>query len=272
MDELFKPIKFLYFLIILFFISGSVCAASLRVIIAANTNDISIGNAVSGNVDNVRYFFKDVARVVKMKYAETAIVDENFTCDGIDKAIKSIRTGRNDVIIFFYSGHGFREQSDTSKFPRFLCGAQGQESSTSGLQDASKLLMKTNARMIILIADTCNTIISEPNQQRSVLVTGKRKSSPKTGLKNLFFNYRGLLEISSSSPDQFSWYYSDGGFFTDQLIGSLRASTRYGKAVTWEEVLVDVSKVIKINPSFGNDAVVLTQQPQFDMTKVTKIN
>ena len=49
------------------------------------------------------------------------VVGDNFGCNAIRKAVQSTKWTRNDTVLFYYAGHGYKDNPEQSKFPGLDC-------------------------------------------------------------------------------------------------------------------------------------------------------
>lgn len=91
---------------------------TLYCIVAINVADISIGPACTVDRNRITGFFKKLTDFIELPYKEIQIDNKDFTVDGVKTAIKSIDPASNDIVVFAYSGHGFRFSNETGLFPQ----------------------------------------------------------------------------------------------------------------------------------------------------------
>ena len=79
----------------------------------------------------------------------------------MDNWLKSQQPARNDIVVFYYSGHGFRYPGDASEYPRmWLKTAQDKNPRTTNLrmeEDIYDRIIKMGAGVNIVLSDCCNT-------------------------------------------------------------------------------------------------------------------
>lgn len=245
-------------------------ATTIRLIIAADTSDNSIGAGVMGNVNDILNMFKDIRDQGGFNLVDDQIIKgDAFGCDAIKTAIENVPDGGQEVIVFYYSGHGYRLPTDTSKFPSFYCGSDIYSIGAPSLLAVTDALKVKRPRLVIAIADTCNVVISEPSVPVAAYAARLAGTPKAKAYVNLFENYKGVLVISSSIAGQYSWYYPDHGIFTRQLIRSFNVDTGAGKAGLWDEILKDASVEIPV-PTGSTPPSFTKQDPQVDATGLIK--
>jgi GH25 family lysozyme M1 (1,4-beta-N-acetylmuramidase) len=233
-------------------------AQTVHAILVADTFDTVIGAGVAENKANIASFLGNVKDLTGLNVATTEVDGANFTCKSIIDAVNGLNVSADDVVFFYYAGHGFRRDSSQTQFPEFFCG--GPRDPTETLSQAVNSIKARQPRLIIAIADACNRIAEPaPAAAAAPALGGDRKGA----LLRLFKAYRGALIMSGAIPGEYSWYMtagaSLGGFFTNQLLVAINQNiNRSGPNVRWEAIAADAVKPIFVptNPP-------VTQTPQY---------
>jgi len=200
--------------------------ANLYALIYANTEDEDIGCIY--DVVNMGNFLLDVQKetglVLRAKVRMTAAgvaaekmslvknwaeVAEGWSRKDLDKDLKAINPGKDDVFLFYYSGHGGRMSDKDGRWPDMAL-----PDDLTDLQYPVDVMSKkaTKARFMIAMGDCCNNYMDRS-------VSGATKSAKVTaGLKKLFLEPSGVIVASSSEPGQYSLGGEDGGVFTNAYI------------------------------------------------------
>jgi GH25 family lysozyme M1 (1,4-beta-N-acetylmuramidase) len=238
--------------------SDRLIAQTVHAILVADTLDPAIGAGVAENKANIASFLGNVKSLTGLNVATSEVDGVNFTCKSIIDAISALNVSSDDVVFFYYAGHGFRRDSSQTQFPEFFCG--GPRDPTETLSQAVDSIKAKQPRLIIAIADACNKITEPAPAAAAAPVPGADR---KGALLQLFKAYRGTLVMSGAIPGQYSWYMtagaSLGGFFTNQLLVAINQNIdRSGADVRWEAIAEDAVKPIFVptNPP-------VTQNPQY---------
>src|SRR5262245_5996303 len=182
---------------------------------------------------------------------------KTIACNAILDAIKSLQAKPDDVILFYYSGHGFRPEHERDSkviFPWFVCDSFPPVGSTPNLMDINTALLGKGARMTITIADACNNFLQlEPLAPRMA-----QPPIPHDRIKTMFRKFRGNLIMSGSRPGQFSYYFKTGGFFTNQLMDALERPLDVASAKLWEDTVTRAKERMMIPLAGGPEP----QDPQ----------
>jgi len=240
-------------LILACFCIGTMGAAHgqiLHLISVADSNDPTIGPGTAANSKALTDYASLVALISKLTLNSKDIRGDDFRCTEIAKTIDDLQAKPDDVIIFYYSGHGFAPEHEPnnpampaqSKFPWFFCNPAA---SRPNLEAISRELGKKGARLTITVADTCNVIIPVPEEPL------KAKGVIEQSIRTLFSNYKGNILITSSKRGQYSWYYPTGGLFTGKFLGLLRNPPDVEPRRLWQAIFARLQERIMVSAPSG---------------------
>lgn len=187
------------------------------------------------------------------------LVPIDYTKEGIREAIAGLKIAENDVIFFYFTGHGYRyeAQEHCGKYPYLYLTKTEEQLYDAGicLDEINEQLKAKKPRLLISLADCCNNILpyEEPIAMNPTLIG--------QAYKKLFLNSEGYIIGTSSLPGQFSYATNNGGYFTNGFLESMREiasrSTDH-REVSWENVLNRTrTKTILYSSS--------KQNPQYDI-------
>ena len=159
--------------------------------------------------------------------AKTIEFINNFTCTN------------DDVVFFYYSGHGFRYKNQEEVWPFLnVCQSTNATPDECGvdLNWVHKKLIEKKPRLSIAIGDCCNNKI-DWNEPRTVLSRSAtfRNSNTADGYEKLFLKSSGHIVASGSIPGQYSLGTQTGGLFTNGLIETIKKA-RTIEDITWKNV------------------------------------
>ncbi len=214
--------------------------ATLHAIIVADTNDYSIGKSVQVDLQNMQGLVQNISQHTGLVMAGEEITG-TVSSSKINNAISNLSVGSDDVVIFYYSGHGYNPGN--SKWP-----GMSLDDGNLTIKNVKNMLKQKNPRLLIVIADTCNGFT------RSVYRYAKSQENTEN-YKKLFLKYRGVITASSSKPGQFSWGNTQtGGLYTDALLRSFNKELASQSNPNWESLMERANK-----PLNGG----ALQQPQY---------
>lgn len=224
----------------------SAIAQSLYFISAAATRDPSIGEGAQASRTAMLSTMSAIANILGVKFvggdAGLSVTESDFNCTNIRKVVRSPSAGHNDIVVFYYAGHGERGANDASPLPTLACN--GPEPGVP-LQEIVESLASKSARLTLIVADACNFHLEVPPQLSVAAL-----AAPQTAAyRRLFLETSGVIVLDSSSPGEFSWYTGQGGRFTDQFIATLKNPPDALTTATWDTFLSKVTEPMIITPT-----------------------
>ena len=100
---------------------------TLHTIIFANTNDPQIGKSVVYDYNSLSVEVNTIAAATGMKLKRYFYKDEYCNNKNLRNVLNQLSTNKDDVILFYYSGHGTRSAQDISEFPQMCLGSHDDE-------------------------------------------------------------------------------------------------------------------------------------------------
>lgn len=196
----FKKAGLLLFSFTIFFSLNihEISASTLHGIIIADTIDLSIGSDIDMRKMSQR--LRTISAKSGMKYREIIVKDKTRTQKNVANAVKNLKLGKDDTVIFYYTGHGYRTTSKKNRWPSMaLVDDKGIDSFW-----VLKTLALKKPRFIMVMVDACNNEIPDGAipTMRSV---SYGKKTIDVNYKKLFAKYRGIIITSGSSPGQYSY-------------------------------------------------------------------
>jgi hypothetical protein len=208
-------------------------------LILANTNDPTIGQSARKDEAGIYELFSTLTKQAGIGFVPIAISGNAFNIGNANRAIDTIRPAPLDIVLFYYSGHGFRHSNDVSKYPRISFRTNHlspRERNNLSVEDVYNRLLRKHAKVTIVISDCCNEKIG------SSVPFGLEMLRPRAtgteGLKLNYDNFRKLfmptqttsIIIGSAAANQLAAGNPNlGGFFTNffkaELIKSLYSNT-----------------------------------------------
>ncbi len=210
-----------------------------------DSNDKDIGKRCEIDMDEITYVFKEIADWLFMDMeAPKVIMGDGFSKaavnDAIDNWLQSQNPGKDDIVVFYYSGHGFRYPNDISPYPRmWLKTSTDQDVERNNLrmeEDVYDHIKKMGAGVNLVVSDCCNTTdagdnanydnITAPSRTR---VVHKRPEEEEELDEDLNFGERIFqprnplsILVTAAEKSEFAGGKADfGGFFTFYLIEAL---------------------------------------------------
>jgi len=224
--------------------------ASMHVICIAATLDNTIGVTSKRDVQHIVNLYSNLAKQFGIPFLLTEISGSNFSKEKVELVLANLTPDAKDIVIFYFSGHGFRFSSDFSRYPRMLFrtnDTQRREDINLGLEDVYDIIVKKGANVNLVMADCCNEDVGPiVRLGRGLLATksigfGRAKLNIKNA-ENLFFpSIRNNILVASADKFQLAaGNPSLGGYFTFSFMSELEKNL-YTVLPTdaWIKILVD---------------------------------
>lgn len=247
--------------------------AKIHFIMVANTEDPRIGASVKKDVTNLYSEIKDVSTFLKLPLNFVEISGANFGKAKVEEAINNLKPGTNDIVIFYYSGHGYSNDANASQaYPQFDLRQSRFDDiyvATLNVADVYNKIKAKNARLNIVLADCCNSSLGtlKPEGKSFALTTKSLLSWDRSFCNELFLNSRGSVLATAAKKGQYAYGNSDvGGYFTSNLVTAMEKylSKFQSVAPTWDKIIAEaqtttvslsLSNLCKENTSCRQDPV-----------------
>jgi len=210
-----------------------------------DSNDKDIGKRCEIDLDEITYTFSEIADWLFMDMeAPKVIMGDEFSKaavdDAIDNWLQSQNPGKDDIVVFYYSGHGFRYPGDVSPYPRmWLKTTTDQDVSRNNLrmeEDIYERIRKMGAGVNLVISDCCNTTDAGDNANYDNITAPTRKrvvhkrpedeeelDEEANFIERLFEpEYPLSILVTAADKSEFAGGKADfGGFFTFYFLEAL---------------------------------------------------
>ena len=236
-------------------IATSIKGQTIHAISFANTIDTKVG--VSCAVDHNR-FCREVFQIANnIGYDVTVYpyLGENCTKENLDGVLSSLRCSKEDIVIFYYTGHGTRSKDDTSQFPQMCLKYTYQEDKFVPVHRVVEKLRKDGARLNLVLTDCCNSVVAGVSTKGLLEAETKapvHNAAVAANYRKLFVDARGMVVATSSRKGQTSGCNQQiGGFFSflffEYALYGATNNKGIVKDVTWRNVLDCTYEVMKSN-------------------------
>ncbi len=214
-------------------------AQTIHTIIACNTIDNSIGVGMTSDMRNMRNAIQIIVSTLDCEYEEQVFDGPVCTRENVTNYINNMTVERNDVIIFFYGGHGTHAMNNANDPWPQMCMNTNIESLFMPVASVEKLLSAKHPQLSIILTNCCNKeqsgVTVKPLYAQS---TGPTMQSDynAAAFKKLFLDSKGIVMMTSSKLGQYSWCGPNGGLFTNYLLDVLDAVGMNKLNADWETV------------------------------------
>lgn len=223
-------------------VTPSSSSVTLHLIVVADVEDSEIGADIDAN--RVKKEFGIVANELGLKTNFITLTNSSFSKESVLNTLNNLRPSSNDIVIFVYSGHGFRYSSDTDPYPRFYLVRNRQNPDANNLQAAEvyNILKKKGAKLNITIVDACNNEIRTRKPEYNPLLSLKNSDAGinRVAIQKLFLNTKANIIVAAASKGETSVGNSiQGGVFIRSLMNSFRAETSLinNATPTWTNII-----------------------------------
>ena len=222
-----------------FFHFACAYAQSLQMMIVGDTTS----NLTSQSLKDVEFMQKRgkaLADELNIPCDFSIFIGKHATSQNILSYLDSNPFDTKDIVIFYFTGHGFRTSEKFTKWPNLLFSYDNQY---LPLDDIVNRLYKLNPQFSLVIADCCNNYLDrKPHFVNPALFNYSRSltHSFHPNAADLFKYSRGLLVISGAEPGGYSWANDEGGILTAAFFDAL--GFRSNSTVNWDNVLKHVHR------------------------------
>jgi hypothetical protein len=216
----------------------------------ANVNEPEIGASCLKDMNRAVETFSKLADFMGIKFESRTVAGSNYNKATVEKQIASLTPALNDIVVFYYSGHGFRKPKDSRRFPYIDLREKPDNTymeNSMNIEDVYDAIRKKGARLNLVIGDCCNTEVSAKNAIGAP-IPRKKGFSLEWNLENcrtLFLNPlpRSILVTAADRDQKASSNNEFGGFFSFFFKTSMENQLGFFKKnVSWENVLNDAKK------------------------------
>jgi hypothetical protein len=219
------------------FVSTSLTSAQLVSILLTDTLADNIEYSVEQDLLHMYLQSHKIAEITGLKLKTIILSSTKLHLDNIYDTVNDLELFPNDIVIIYFSGHGYRMEDTVSQWPNVFISL-----SNAGLvfDEFVKSIQNKNPRFILAIVDCCNNIVDFDIDTYSFSTKGFINVDKNTieGYKKLFLMQKGVVLISSSSIGEYSNGTYTGGALTNAFLDNLEFEAKQkGLQASWQKVL-----------------------------------
>jgi hypothetical protein len=236
---------------------------TLHLFIMANTLVSNVGLCCTIDMNNFKAEFEGIAQALNINIKEYFLSDNSFSKQNLLTEMDAIKPDTNDILVFLYSGHGFRWNDQTDYYPQFdLRTSEYQDLNTASsisLSTVYNTLIGKGARLTLVLSNCCNSTVGI-NQvtTSSYLSSMSIQNYNKSNLSKLILSSSGNIIATAASPGESAWgNNSNGSFFVNGFLQSFRQEISFlnSKDPDWDGIIkntISNAKQITSPPSCPN--------------------
>ena len=228
----------------------------IHALVFCDTGNSEIG--VSCNADKER-FISELSIVESALNCEVDwlnVYTGNF-CDkpNLEEAISKLRCEPNDVIFFYYSGHGAHAQADNGWLPQMCLKYESYDQENFvPVEWVVEKLSRKGARLTVVLTDCCNDNKDWVTAKGLVDSEGENVKIDCINVENLrklFYKSKGSVVATSSKRGQRSWGSDKGGTFSISFWDEMYRIEQGQGGADWKS-LMEKTKVRTLEASRNN--------------------
>jgi len=221
-------------------------------LVVADTLDKEIGTSCSKDVRRTIETFTALTNFLGIKIFTKTICGAMYSKKNVQDAISALRPSANDIVVFYYSGHGFRLPEQPRRFPFIKLKTLHKSrkdvlDNSLNMEDIFLSITKKGARFNLVLSDCCINDIFSSNATGTK--PGKTKGSgvewSEDNLRTLFLNKTpmSLLATAASTGQKATSNNDFGGFFSYYFKTSMENySSKLRTNGTWDVIMQDAQK------------------------------
>lgn len=236
---MFKHILFAFLLLL-----GVGECGELILFLNCDTQANNLEKSVFNDLQNIRDEALRISHYTGMPIREFTFDGSDLDPKSVFKSLKKLHVNNDDVVLYFFSGHGYRIPSRGDNPWPYLYFSKYDKG--VDYEKIMNILSSKQSRLLITIADCCNNVLDERYAPPVYKFLGVKKNEDKIAhaYRQLFLETEGEILITSSEIGEFSWCYPKGALFTLAFIEEIKFETGKSDA-SWERILSRASYKVK---------------------------
>lgn len=229
----------------------------IHLVLVANTTDVKIGANGAADIKKMEETFYLIEEYLGIKPTKIfRIAGQRFNKKNIEILLTdSLQPKPNDIVVFYYTGHGFRKPGKDSIRPYpFLDFTTKKDADyykeSMNIEDIFLQIKQKGARLNLVLSDCCNADFAnvvrilglDPNKRSSNLEwsidhIGKLFASPQK--VSILATAAGKNQLASTNP-------ALGGFYTNYFLTAMKTKfEKNAKNISWAAIFEEArSKTI----------------------------
>lgn len=237
--------------------------SKFHLIVVGDIEDSTIGPACNKDLQRTIETFDSLRRYLGITgFITTTIAGKELSKTNVQIAVDNLTPGANDIVVFYYSGHGFRTLGENKAYPNLKLktlhtNRKDVLDNSLNIEDIFVAIKNKGARFNLVMSDCCNDDILSTNI--SGTKPGKTRGSgiewSENNVRTLFLDKKpvSILVTAALSGQRAASNKNFGSFFSYFFKTSLEDyASRSKNNVSWEQLLQEAKKqtILKANRSY----------------------
>lgn len=212
---------------------------TLYLIVVANTLEEKIGSSCAKDLERIEDTYKTISNYLGCRINVREVSGKNFNKRNVVSELKLLNPTSNDIVVFYYTGHGYRKESDKRRYPYLDLRSNPYQDyliETLNMEDIYNLIKTKHAKTNIVMSDCCNSYVEVNNAEGFAPFSKKSLMSPLdvAAIRTLFLgvNHLSILATAADSTQRAASNLQFGGFFSYFFKMNLESYTSKSKVAS----------------------------------------
>jgi hypothetical protein len=218
---------------------------TLHAIIFAGTHDESkiLKEGILKTANELEIELRNVARLLKIDQSIYLFEGDHFNYNNLQKSLSSLNPGHNDIVFFYYIGHGINKPQIDNKWPQLAFPEMipGAATRLVPFKEIVSKLESKSKRLLIAIAEACNDTegrIDYYPEEILGMASLSLNIRDTERIKDLYLRSEGSVVCSSSEAGQTSIVSAySGGYFGSSFLELHKEMTSISGIADWNTLL-----------------------------------
>lgn len=236
-------LRYYIVLLLLLFIHHELPAKTLHAIFVADTIH-EIRTITQPDLKRWKKEVRLISTHADIPLKEKIFCDGDYDKEKITRYLRGLRIEKEDLVIFYFSGHGYRTRNKATPWPFLTIDFYKQGLDVHWVLS---VIRNKKPKFALIISDCCNNYMEDGmfgEETKNVVIKLKPVLPNPSGYAHLFGRAKGCVVISSCSQGQFSYGSRLGGLYTQCFFSSLNRELNE-KTPSWKNLLQRTNGLIQ---------------------------
>lgn len=207
-------------------VSGALSASDLHLFLVGDYDSNELMPALRNDITNMRNEARTIAKYTGLKISETILTGPSARTPQVLSKLQNLKVTPDDVIFFYFTGHGFRTVSKgNDPWPNLFFATEYEAIDFTHIID---ILAKKSARLQLLIVDCCNNIIADNAIPiaKEIFHGANMSKLIQDNYRKLFLKTTGTIAMAACKAGQTSLALGNGSLYTLAFLDTLHQETK----------------------------------------------